>query len=404
MIPVARYRSVLAAVVGAVLSMTVLAPVTQAHAVDPWDPIWERSVRGDTRAWVLPPMAAVATDSDGNAYVTGSRVHGATGLPESSSSMTLAKYGPGGRPLWRRAWTPASGFHRYAVGFDVAVSPDGRTVYVAGAQFNDSSEDGVPRIWAYAAGGALRWLHVPWGGGASATGRTVVARQGGAVVGGFTFGECGPTNGMISAWSATGERRWQDRFEPAARSAYGDALYGLAIDGAGRIYAVGSQDRSETSCDLTARTPDVDVVVQQRSVTGRIAWTRVWADGPTVDDDRALTVAAHGDRVLVGGRRDGYPGRAWLARIAPSGAVRWSRTFGPEAPAGARLTGVSVSPWGAAYAVGKAKGAMFLRRYAPTGDLMSERRLGGLTASDVATGRGNAVYVTGGSTLWRMPP
>ncbi len=91
-------------------------------------------------------------------------------------------------------------------------------------------------------------------------GRAVAARRGGVVVGGFTFGECGPTNGMIARVEPRGERRWQDPFEPAARPAFGDALYALAIDAGGGIYAVGSQGpRSATSCDLTEPTPDVDV-------------------------------------------------------------------------------------------------------------------------------------------------
>jgi len=377
--------------------------VPGARAVERWDPIWERSVREDIGSIFVPPVAAVATDDHGNAYVTGFRANGSWGSPASSSSMTLAKYGPAGRPLWRRAWTPAPGHHRYAVGFDVAVAPDGRTVYVVGTQFNDSTEDGVPRIWAYGATGSLRWIHVAWGGGASAMGRAVAARRGGVVVGGFTFGECGPTNGMIAAWSRAGERRWQDPFEPAARPAFGDALYALAIDAQGGIYAVGSQDRSATSCDLTEPTPDVDVSIQRRSATGQVAWTHVWADGDAVDDDRALSAAARGDAIVVGGRRDGYPGRAWLARIERTGAVRWSRVFGPEPSAGARVTGLDVSPWGPVYAVGKVKGAMFLRRYALDGRLVSERRLAGLTASHVAAGLGGVLYVTGEATLWRMP-
>jgi len=179
--------------------MTVLVPAAQARAVDPWDPIWERSVREDIGSIFVPPMAAVAADGHGNAYVTGFRANGSWGSPESSSSMTLAKYGPASRLLWRRAWTLTSGFHRYAVGFDVAVSPDGRTVYVAGTQFNDSTEDGVPRIWAYTATGVLRWVHVPWGGRASAMGRAVVARRAGVVVGGFETSSDGLNAVVIAA-------------------------------------------------------------------------------------------------------------------------------------------------------------------------------------------------------------
>jgi hypothetical protein len=372
-----------------------------AAAADPWDPVWERSVKEETGSWIAPPLAAVATDAEGNLYVAGYRVYGDSGTADGGSSMTLGKYTPDGDLVWRRAWSHPSGYHRFAIGFGVAVAPEGRTVYVAGARFNDSSEDGVPMLWVYTSRGRLRWAHAAWGGLWSAQARAVVARPGGVVVGGYTFGECGPTNGMIAAWSAAGERRWQDRFEPAARDAVGDALSDLAVGPGGAIYAVGSQDLGVSSCG-PGPTPDVDVMVQRRAPDGRIAWTRVWDDGDAVDVDRALAVAVRGDVIVVGGRHDGYPGRAWLARIAPTGAVRWSRTF-PQPPAGGQLTGVSVAPWGSIYAVGKARGAMFLRRYARVGDLVAERRLAGPEASGVATAWGGAVYVTGRATLWRMP-
>jgi hypothetical protein len=398
-----RFRSSCFLFLSCLFALVTVLPAAGARAVDPWDPIWERSVREDTGSWVAPPLSAVATDPEGNAYVTGYRVYGDSGTPDGGSSMTLRKYAPGGDLLWRRAWGHPSGFHRFVIGFDVAVAPEGRAVYVAGARFNDSSEDAVPMLWAYSSRGRLRWAHAAWGGRWSAMARAVVARPGGVVVGGFTFGECGPTNGMISAWTVSGDRSWQDRFEPAARDAFGDALHDLAVGPGGGIYAVGSKDLGISSCGPEP-TPDVDVMVQRRLPDGRIGWTRVWRDGDAVDDDQALAVTVRGDVIVVGGHRDGYPGRAWLARITPTGAVRWSRTFGPEPPSGARVTSLDVAPWGAVYAVGKAKGAMFLRRYAPTGDVWSERRLDGLTASDVATGRRNAVYVTGGPTLWRMPP
>lgn len=376
--------------------------VAPAAAADPWDPIWERSVKQDTGSWVVPPSTAMATDPGGSVYVTGYRVYGNAGTPDGGASMTLAKLTPDGDPLWRRAWSHPSGVHRFTIGFDVAVAPEGGTVYVAGARFNDSGEDGVPMLWAFTSSGRLRWTHTAWGGGWSAMARAVVARSGGVVVGGVTFGECGPTNGVIAAWSVGGERRWQDPFEPAARDAIGDALYDLAIGAGGAIYAVGSRDLGVSSCGPEP-TPDVDVMIQRRAPDGRIGWTRVWRGGDQVDDDRASTVAARGDVIVVGGRRDGYPGRAWLARIAPTGEVRWSRTF-PRPPAGGQLTGLSVAPWGPIYSVGKADGATFLRRYARTGDLGSERRLAGPAASGVATARGGAVYVTRQATLWRLPP
>ena len=371
-----------------------------AASIEQWEPAWTRTFDPHTDGFTLPPAMAVATDGAGSAYVSGM-----VETPDGWTAMVLSKFDPNGTLRWRRTWRATSGLHRHTLGHDVAVSPDGRTVYVGGAQLNDSGEDAIARMWAYTSAGSLRWTRADWAG--SATYTAVSARTNGVVAGGRSVGECGPVNGFIAAFATDGERRWRDAFEPGAREAYGDAVTGIAIDLHGRIVVVGSQNRSATACDSGAPTSDRDVVIQQRTSLGGILWTRIVSDPGVRDFDAALSVDTVGSLIVAAGRRDAWierPGRAWLACLTADGRFRWTRRWGTETPKGSSANGVAVAPWRSVYVVSKVGGTMSLRRYSLTGALGSERRRGRPSPSDVAAGLGGTLYVTGGALLWRMRP
>ncbi len=379
------------------LTVVVLIAWATPSMATPWDPIWQQSVNPDTGALVMPPVMGASADRIGHVYITGT-----VATPDGWTAMSLSRYGPDGRLQWHRTWHARSGFHRYVIGSDVNVSRDARTVYVGGAQMNDSTEDAWARLWSYTAGGRLRWTRLAWPAkiGTAHVGSAVVtsvaARQDGVVVGGRTHGEMCPQNGLIGAFAKDGTRRWFDFFEPNARMRYDDTVLGVAIGAHGRIYAVGSQDLSATSVCSTDRR----VSVQARSATGGILWTRVLpAAGGS---EEALTVDAVGRHAFFGGYRGSAPRGAWLARVSEKGDVVWSRAF-HVAGASSRVVALSASPWGSIYVVGTGSGNTFLRRYTPQGVLVSQRLLDRPVPTDVTTGSTDALYVTGGNVLWRMP-
>lgn len=94
---------------------------------------------------------------------------------------------------------------------------------------------------------------------------------------------------------------------------------------------------------------DRDVAIQRLTDRGWVAWTRVLADPGVKDSDMAYAVGAADPLIAVAGYAcDGdaeLPVRAWLARIAPTGSVRWSETWGPPGGAAPSPTG-SRSPRG----------------------------------------------------------
>jgi len=390
-----RAVRVCASLVGILLAISLAAPAVAAS--DPWNPIWRRTFDPNGNTLVGPPVRAIASDAAGNVFATGT-----IGMNDGWSAMILVKYAADGELLWQRTWRAMSGFHRHTIGFAVAVSPGGRTVYVGGAQLNDSTEEAISRVWSYTSVGDWRWSRVAWP--SSTVVRAVLARPSGVVAAGSTHGELGPLNGLLAAFAADGARRWRDDFDVRARSRLTDVVHGLALDSAGRIYAVGSQD-TERDIGPPGAVPR-DAVIQQRSATGEVLWTRVLRDPGVRDWDDALAVDASGVRIFVAGQRDAWrerPGRAWLMRLSPSGAIRWQRVWGPPPPVGATAVGVSIAPGGGLYVVGRAGTAMVLRRLSLAGDLVSERRRDHTVPTGVTNGEGGGLYASGDASVWRMP-
>ena len=380
-------RSVVAVVAYVALTAGVAAAA-------PWDPIWERTVNPDTGSLIVPPLMGAAADADGNVYVTGT-----VATLDGGTAMTLRKLDPSGTVLWRRRWPSRLDLFPYVLGRDVAVSINGRTVYVGGAQMNDSTEDSAARVWSYTSGGHLRWARLAWPGRrvGSAFVTSVAAGRIGVVVGGHTWGECGPVNGLLARFASDGTRRWHDVFESRARDDVGDEVLDVAVGAGGRIFAVGSHDTAATSCGTDAGTR---VSIQARGPAGRIVWTRVLPG--IAAREEATTVDAVGEHLFVGGQRGREPRRAWLSRLNDRGRIVWSRTR-PATGTRSGVSALSASPWRALYVVGRVGNDTFLRRFTSRGEPVSTRVLDGPRPTAVTTGGGRTLFVTADDTLWRLP-
>ncbi len=208
----------------------------------------------------------MATDPAGAAYVTGA-VDSQDGYWKT---MVVAKYARNGDQLWKRVWRSHTERYPYSAGSDVAVSPDGDTVYVGGAEFNDSTEAARARLWAYSADGHLVWARVGWPGWSVEIG-AVAADNNGAVVGGTTRGECGPHDGLLAAYDPKGTQAWTDPFEAPGYEGTSDSVEGVAIGPQGEVYAVGSIDTTAVSCDeaLHGIWSDEDIVIRSFPRTER---------------------------------------------------------------------------------------------------------------------------------------
>jgi hypothetical protein len=346
-----------------------------------WEAEWHRS----------PAFAveAVATDGVGNLFVAGFDARGDPAV----WVMVLAKYGPNGQRRWITTWRSRAEFYPQARASDVAISRDGRDVFVVGAAVSDSGEALQPRVWAYSRDGTLRWTHrskrAPHGEWSSIT---VVPRG---------FVSAGAND--LVRWRRDGVERWHRSFLGVAGDVC-EVVKGVAAN-EGALYAVGFLDRTPTCNDSegTLILEDADVVIQKRSLAGAVVSSKIYKDAGR-SNDVAVSVAVVQRRVFVAGESDDS---GWLRRLTPRSRVRWTRRWSLERP-----TQISASPWGSVYALNdRGDGAaLALRRLSYTGELLGHRRtaLGRETGSGVATGPGETVAVTarvfsGRGELWRMP-
>ena len=226
----------------------------------------------------------MATDPAGAAYVTGA-VDSQDGYWKT---MVVAKYARNGDQLWKRVWRSHTERYPYSAGSDVAVSPDGDTVYVGGAEFNDSTEAARARLWAYSADGHLVWARVgcpvgrsrsgPWPPTTSA--RWSAARR--AASAGLTTACSPPTtrkerrSGNWNLFEAPGYEGTSDSVEgsPARRQGlrgWIDRYDGCGLRRGPARYLVGCED----------------IVTMELSTDGAVGWTQVLADPDVKDREEA---------------------------------------------------------------------------------------------------------------------
>lgn len=286
--------------------------------------LWARMTFGDS----IESFSDVASDADGNVYVTGMGYrsvglegHGPPMEARTDLAMFLASYDADGNARWIRAWPEAPGWRLQ----EVAVAPNG-DIWVAGHHGEagvDLDGDGRPELAGHPgfnaflarfdAGGDLTgsWQATALGSGERAgagVAEIVFAADGDVVIGGPLVGpvdfdgdgrpdarshEAYPTSGYVARYSPDGDLRW-------ARSHVIDGVWDVATDGrrfalAG-FYAgdrdldqdgtIGEGDRlRDTSGDDD---PSSDLLVLILSEDGRLARH---INAPGIGSDQARAVA-----------------------------------------------------------------------------------------------------------------
>jgi hypothetical protein len=210
--------------------------------------------------------------------------------------------------------------------------------------------------------------------------------------------------GELLTFDHRGRLRWRTNFEvPGIPEATRDVVSEVALGADGRVYAVGSVERSLWKPGRAA--PDEDIVLQQLTRGGHVLWTRVLGDGQMRDRDSATDVAALSKRVVATGVVNDTLG--WIGAFGMNGRTLWTRTWGrPDTWTAA--TAVAIASWGPIYvgsyrvAEGPGGSAAALRRYRPTGERVWARSVAGaeeITAIETA----GDLYITVGDRLERRP-
>jgi WD40 repeat protein len=358
-----------------------------------------------TRLWVSRYKGAgngidatsVAVSPGGRrVYVTGPSAVGGS----RADYATVAYSAVTGARVWVSRYNGPGNGYDYATA--VAVSPDGRTVYVTGSVYGGLASVREYATVAYrAATGARRWVAIypnqsPYGYGpaygsvrmvVSPDGRTVYV-TGHAVSGAGSGGAPAYGFGTVAYAAATGARLWASVYAPAHGGAVPGAI-GISPDGT-RIFVTGTSD------------PAGRATVAYDAATGG----RLWASSSHTGNGltTSLAVSPGGGTVFVSGSAGARLSLDTIAYDAATGARRWES----RGPPGQGWS-LAVSPDGTrVFATGYARDRnmdyLTVGYDAATGTRKWASRYGGPAFKDngavaaAVSPDGRTVYVTGASS------
>lgn len=376
--------------------------------------LWTASYNGPDSN--IDEALGVAVTPDGDAvFVTG---YSFGGPSTTNDATTIAYDGATGAELWVARYDGPG--HDTDVGVDLAVAPDGQTVYVTGASIGDDGMLDVLTISYDSVSGEENWATRSAGsGGASDEGLSIGVSPDGARV--YVTGyQTGTTVDMLTVTysAATGTELWSRTIDTGGDEIGKDLV--LAPDGSSvyvtgyRSGAPGGGSRPLACLSGRAGVGDDYVTVAYNAATGQRRWIMNY-DGPDHDCDEAygIAVAPGGSAVFVTGSSFSIASDSDAATVAygtADGAQLWEARF--DGPDHLYDTGDSlvVSPdSGLVYVAGLSSDAttdydfMTLFYNVTTSDLVRSERYDGPGQGFDAPNAigmhptGRLVYVTGGS-------
>ena len=343
-------RACVAAAAGVALSTVGMSGASASSAemaqaaAGPGAQLWAKLYNGPGNS--SSQAFSVTTSPDGSTvYVTGG-----SGDNGTADYTTVAYNAATGAQRW------VSRYNGGVTAFSVAVSPDGSTVFVTGYSAAGTQSGFDYATVAYnAATGAQRWAKLYSGlGNEGGQAFWLAVSPDGKTV--FVTGASGVANNdaedyaTVAYNAATGAQRWAKRYNGPGNS--NDYAESVAVSPTGNeVFVTGySAAGPQSSYDYAT--------VAYSAATGAQLWAKRY-DGPGHNDDVAESVAVSptGGTVYVTGYSDGVnlqPDYATVAYNTATGARLWvSRYNIPNNTAGAVAFSVTVSPSGTVFVTGE---------------------------------------------------
>jgi hypothetical protein len=306
---------------------------------------------------------SVATDGAGNVVIAGRVAGNLDGNAYAGATdVFVAKYDGSGAKLWVRELGTSSFEQANTVTTDQAGN-----IYVAGVTQgglggNVSAGDGDVFLVKLDANGAEQWTR-QFGSAAFEVAMGVATDAAGNVrVAGYTRGalEGSTSAGMedlfVAKYDGNGGKLWLRQLGTSAD----DEALGVAVDGAGNVYAVGQTDGG---LDGNASSGGTDAVVVKYDTNGDKQWTRQLGSAVATDAARAVAASATGEAYVAGhtyGDLDGWIGAGdtdvFVAKYDGSGTKQWTLQKGTSGYDHAYAA--AVDPAGNLYLAGTTEGPL----------------------------------------------
>ena len=372
---------------------------TSQGAAGPGTQLWAKLYSGPGSS--VSSAHSVAVSPDGKTVF----VTGGSGVNNAEDYTTVAYNATTGAQRW---------VSRYPGGvqaFSVAVSPDGSTVFVTGESAAGTFSGFDYATVAYnAATGAQRWAKLYSGVGIEGGQASwlAVSPDGKTV---FVTGDIGVDNGgedyaTLAYNAATGAQRWVKSYNGTGKS--DDLAYSVAVSPDGKTVFV-------TGASLGTSSPlpfDDYATIAYNAATGAQKWVKRY-NGPVNSGNQAYSVAVSPDGSTVfvtgGSGASGEDYYATVAYNAATGAQQWVKRYDGGNFGGGEAKSVAISPDGkTVYVTGYLAGAgtseedyATVAYNATTGAQVWVKRYNGTGKADdladsvaVSPG-GGTVYVTG---------
>ncbi len=348
----------------------------------------------------------VATDPSGHVHVAGTTLGDLDAANAGSGDVFVRSLDADGLLAWSRQFGTAGNDYAAAIATD-ANGDVYVTGYTTGALEGAHTGSFDVFVRAYDGDGELRWTR-QFGTSGVDRANGIAADDGGVYVVGFTDGalgggQTGAGDAFLRAYTANGDLRWTRQFGTSSA----DDARGVATDGEGDVYVVGSTSGALEGDHFGSS----DAFVRSFDAAGATRWTRQFGTD-LFDGATGVATSASGD-VVIGGFTFGDlaagqagAGDVFVHVLDANGDVRWSRQFGTSS---ADLgTAVATDRNGLVYVGGTTSGAFegvaggeedaFVRAYDAEGALRWTRQFGTPGVDEVsglATDPSGHAYVAG---------
>jgi outer membrane protein assembly factor BamB len=275
---------------------------------------------------------SVAASPDGKTvFVTGYT----TTASGTEDYTTVAYNAATGAQLWAARYTDPG--HTTDRAYSVAVSPDGKTVFVTGYTTTASGQDYATVAYNAATGAQLWAARYNDPSNDSAAVEVAVSPDGTAV---FVTGTSGVDYATVAYNAATGAQLWVARYDGFGSG--GNYGHSVAVSQNGKtVFVIGNSLGTNNGYDYAT--------VAYNAATGHQLWAKRY-NGASGGDRGANAVAVSGSTVFVtgssyGGSTAGYD-YATVAYSAATGAQLWVKRYDGPGSGGDQAYAVAVSPSG----------------------------------------------------------
>ena len=333
---------------------------------------------------------ALAVDASGNVYVTGSSYD-----PNKGFDYATIKYDPNGEQLWAARYNGTA--NDYDDAYDLVIDDLGN-VYVTGGSSDSSTGYDYATI-KYDPNGEELWVACYNRAADNATCALGMDVFGNVYVTGSSYD---PNTGLdytTIKYDPNGNKLWEARYSASANS--NEWANDIAVDGSGSVYVTGLSDPNVPIYDYA------DYVTVKYDPNGSEVWAAGYDDAPNPFNHAKALVVDHSGNVYVTGRSYGTGFDYATIKYEPNGNQLWAARYNGPGNYHDEPADLAIDNYGNVYVSGKSWGDDTSNDYAtikygPNGNELWVVRYDGPgndddIAESLAVDNAGNVYVTGWS-------